>query len=363
MANRGCTWRQSGLLVLYSSVAILVVLPTPLHGQAKGTVSKNPVNPIGLPPIVYVPNYPRPWRPLIVEGKGPVNKPLWWDQWSFDLSAAYQFLNQRSRVGDVSLDAEFAIIDFAALLNKPPFTSLDISYTYSYASGSSPAGSQTVNQHVGSLRLIQPILGIPASLNVDQKTDELAIIVAANYGNSLASTGTPLLPSVHSSAHTFLGNALLDYQHGCFPNHHTSPGRKPPAPEDNYPSLLFELSSGIQFNTIRFHSSDPSATTSSSRQLTYQNIGSLTVSLPCRLGFLVGAEWDAPLFSDPLRNSQPYYANIAVFTAGLVYNYYPRRSTNEKWNDRLSLRLLYSYTAFDPLTETNALSVQVSWSF
>ena len=389
MTNRGSTWRQAGFVGLYLGAVIVLGLPARIRAQATATVSQNPVNPLGLP--IRFGNYPRPIHygvtqpplkrsereKILAETEAPnLEEEEIVCPWSLTLSGSYLFSNDRSRVADVSLDGESAMIDLTAADNKWPYTCLDISYTYSYASGSSPADTtQTGNQHVGSLRLLQPIHFFgetkkPATLNIDKITNQLAVILDGNYGGSLTSTRIPRSPSISSTAYTFLGNALLDYQFGWFPYHEPNKFNTP-KPQDNYPSLLLEFSSGVQFNAIRLHSSSRVSTmTSSGRQLTYQNIASLTYSFPDRLGILVAAEWDAPLYSDPLRGSQPYYANIAVFTAGLTYNYYLGKQTQKgdsgktPWNlSRWSLSLLYSYIAFDPLTETNQLQVQVSYGF
>ncbi len=374
MANRGSIYHQAALVgCLYLSVAVMLFLPARLQAQAQGTVSNNPVTPLGVSPIRIV-NYPQPIR----HGLHLENIPLknlftsYLENWSSTFSASYQFLNQRSRVGGISLDSESVAVDFAAAQIDGPFTSFDISYAYSYASGSSPTGtSQTVNQHVGSVRVLQPLepfipgcsSWLPAvrSFHESHKTlnSQFGIILAAGYGGSLSSTDKPRLPTIHSSAQTFIGNALLDYQFAWCKN----------PLSDIYADFFFEFSSGIQFSTTRLDSSDLASVTSG-RQLTYQNIGSLNYSFWHRFGILVAAEWDAPLDSNPLRGSKPYYSNIAVFTVGLTYNYSPGerpapqlRMSDLSNSNRWSLGLFYSYTAFDPFTETNQLQVQVSYSF
>jgi hypothetical protein len=238
---------------------------------------------------------------------------------------------------------------------------------YSYLSGSSPAGlHQTGSQNVGSLNLLQPFYPFrerkPAPLTTDSVNDQFAIILSADYGDSLTSTTVLQSPSIRDFARTFVGSALLDWQRAWFPNRIGCA---------TYPGWLFEISTGIQVDTTCLRSSDNVAsTTSSGQQLTYRNIGSVTYSFSCGLGFLVAAEWDAPLHSAALRSSEPFYANTAVFTGGLVYNIYAyripqdteARSLKEKLS-QWSASLLYSYTAFNPLTETNQLQVQISYSF
>lgn len=385
MRIRGLTLREAGLVGLYISVAIILALPGRVHAQARGTVSQNPVHPLGVP--IRITNYPRPVRSVVTPSSNrekiaiatatpsptPIPCPTPTPSWSFTLSGSYQFSSQRSRVGDVSLNSDSGVIDVTAIRNfEKTYTCFDIAYAYTHASGSSPAGTtETVNQHVGSLRVLQPFYfggKCVDSLNTDVYTNQLALILGANYGGSLSSVHAPNLPSTSGTAYTFLGNALLDYQYGWFP-HRSWNGNNDDdlkIEQNNYPNLLFEFSSGIEFNTLRLDTSNSvSSLTSSGRQLTYQNIGCLTFSLCNRLGILVAAEWDAPLDSVPLRGSRSYYANIAIFTAGLTYNLYQGKYRQVKipFQRRWSLSLLYSYVAFDPLTETNQLQVQVSYRF
>lgn len=353
VANRGSIWRQAGFAGLYSSAALMLFLPARVQAQAKGTVSQNPLSPSTLP--IKFANYPRPVRDTVnpIEGRLeqinvtgyvgpqpppsptptptpiPLTRP---PRWSEILSGSYQFLNARSRVGDVSFNSHSGTVDVTIIYNtQDTYTSLDIAYTYGHTSGNSPTGrTETANQNVGSLRVLQPLYfgkGHVDSLSNDPRTHQLAIILDGNYGDSAGSIRIPGLSSIHSSAYTFFGNALLDYQFQWFPR------RPPGGPQysskccysrsDDYPNLLCEFSSGIQFDSTRFDSSNRLFTsTSSAKQLTYTNIGSLTYSFPNRLGFVVAAEWDAPLHSEPLRGSQPYYANTATCTAGLTYNAY-----------------------------------------
>jgi hypothetical protein len=246
---------------------------------------------------------------------------------------------------------------------------------------------------VGSLHVLQPLEPLiedllsqsqawrPAALSTDRRNDQFAIILGADYGKSLSSNRMIHLPSVHNSDDIFLGSAFLDYQFACFPNRPNKSStsdenadgcddnRSPDKYRDDYAKFFFEFSTGIQFSTIWLDSSDHRLT-SSSKQITYQNIATLNYSFYRRFGFLISAEWDAPLDSEPLRSSRPYYANIAVFTGGLTYNYYPGKLANKNGfvdelqsSDRWSVSILYSYTAFDPFVETNQLQVRISYSF
>jgi hypothetical protein len=137
-----------------------------------------------------------------------------------------------------------------------------------------------------------------------------------------------------------------------------------------YPNLIFEASTGIQVATTHLGTSgEVPSETSTGRQLTYQTIASVTYSFPCAFGLLAAVEWDAPLNSVAFRGSSSFYANTAVFTGGLVYNIFAGRlksssSANghpdaSSW----SASLLYSYTAFDPLYQTNQVQVQFSYTF
>jgi hypothetical protein len=67
MANRSFTLRQAGSLALHLSVAIILFLPARLQAQAKGTISLNPINPLGLRPIT---NYPKPFRNAVTPSAG-----------------------------------------------------------------------------------------------------------------------------------------------------------------------------------------------------------------------------------------------------------------------------------------------------
>jgi hypothetical protein len=385
--NAQFSWRQAALAGFYLGIAATLLMPARLSAQAKLKVTQNPINPVnplGLPtgPIT---NYTRPVRNVIspregrylvgeVGGKNPAMptptpcpSPSPLHDWTFTLSESYQYLNDRSRTGGISSTSDSAITDVTAVLNKPPWTCLDFSYLYSHASGSAPAGvNQIGNQNVGSFSLLQPFYPFrqrkPAPLTTDSVNDQFAIIVTADYGESFTTTTIPLSPSIRSSTKAFVGNALFDWQRAWFP------GRKCYA---TYPGWLFEISSGIQFDDIRLRSAtNGSSFTSFGQQLTYRNVGSATYSFSCGFGLLAAAEWDAPLHNNPLSGSQAFYANTAVFTGGLVYNIYanriPQGQFNRKLSDQLShwsASLLYSYTAFNPLVETNQLQVQLSYSF
>lgn len=395
MAHYELTRKQKWTAAFCLSLALTILHPLDARAQAKGTISQNPVNPLGVPN----PNYRIPVRNIIVS---PVNvpranaqaknvqapptptptptpcpaevapsEPPKWTDWTFTLSESYQFLNDRSRTGGLSLNSDSAITDVAAVLNRWPWTYLDLSYMYSYLSGTSPSRiSQTGSQNVGSFTLLQPWYPFrqkkPAPFTTDTCNDQFAIILSADYGDSWTSTTIPQSASIRGRARAFLGNALLDWQHAWFPNRGRFPNRANCA---TYPGWLFDLTSGVQFDTIRLRSSNSfSSETSFGDQATYRNIGSVTYLFPCKLGILVAAEWDAPLHSEPLRGSEPFYANTAVFTGGLVYNIFASRIPPDPHGptDLLSpwsASLLYSYTAFNPFSETNQLQIQISYSF
>jgi hypothetical protein len=383
MADRGYIWPPTRIAAFYLGVAITVLLPTHANAKAKIATPQNPVNPanpLGLP-IGVSPNYARPVR----EAVGPriVTKDLFANPcsdaallcdlpaWSFTLSESYQFLNDRSRTGGLSLNDNSAITDLTVAANRCPWTCLDFSYMYSHFSGSSPTGAQeTGNQNGGSLRVLQPIpLGkcwVPAALSTKPLNYQLGLILSANYGDAITSTTIPQSPSIRGSERTFVGNALLDFQFDWFRNR-TARGKE----RDTYPGLFLELSSGFQYSTTRLHSTEQFfSAASTGQQLTYQNICCLTYSFSCGFGFLGAVEWDAPLHSTPLAGTQPFYANTATFTGGLVYNIYAYRTAEEtaqKWPlkalSHWSAALIYSYTAFNPLTETNQLQVQLSYTF
>jgi hypothetical protein len=386
MANYGPLRRKA--LIFYVNFAVLLLLPSTLFGQSKGTISPNPVNPLGLP--ILIAHYPRPvhWsvspigtvaRALGISGnKAPVEldnngqtEPT--PDWILSLSVSYQFLDVRSRVGAISLDSDSGILDLTVAKNKWPYTCLDLSYIYSHGSGSSPTGAtQTANQNVGSLFVYQPLWpwdqGKHDDLSKIPQTNEFALILTSDYGRSMATTDAIGFPSIRSSAYTYVGSALLDYQGGWFPKRKKDKSEGKTIQSDgqnddnDYPCVLVEANTGILFDTTRL---DASATSTSARQLTYRTSGSVIYSFCNRLGVLVAAEWDAPLDSVPLRGSRPYYANIGVFSAGFTYNAYQRKlNQNSKGaGSPWSVSLLYSYTAFDPLTETNQLQVQVSCRF
>jgi hypothetical protein len=362
MEHRGYKLRPPGFFGWYLGIVLILFIPVRLDGQTNGKISLIPVNPNGSRPT------PNLVRPIQYGGHGGAPD----KDWSFNLATSYEFLNDRSRVGGLSLDTDSAVIDFTVARNSVPYTSFDFTYMYSHGSGSSPSGmTESGNQNVGSLRILQPLdwlwhddrhVWLPVTLSHKPFNFQSAIILEGDYGSSFSSFHSPQLASLHASAYPFLGNALYDFQFAWFPSR---------ADDLDYPNFLFEYTSGVQLATTRLHvSSQNSSTNSSGRQITYRNICSVTYSFPQRLGFLVAAEWDAPLDSEPLRGSQPYYANTAIFTAGLVYNFYPTKfskaphmlpslSEPNPW----SLSLLYSYTAFDPLTESNQLVFQASFSF
>jgi hypothetical protein len=314
----------------------------------------------------------------------------WWENLDWSLSTLYQFSSQRSRIAGGSFDSNSAIVDLSVRYNDRPYTSADVSFSYSHISGSVPTGPNvTANQYAGFLRVLQPLNPswchdwLPADLGEEKLNHQLAILAGVGYGGSPGSLSLPNSPIVYNTTHTVFGDALLDYQFSWFP---CRPAEKLD-PRRLYPSLLLELSSGVQCATVCANSSSAGmTTTSSARQVDYLSIASLTYSFPCRFGVQVAIAWDAPLDSQPLRGAKPDRANTATFSGGLVYNTYPSKSGKPKpeeksiasssnrdkavsWWDRFrdsnrwSGSVLYSYTAFDPLIETNTLLVQISYSF
>lgn len=403
---------------LYLSVVVTVLQPNRVYAQAS-MGPQNPKNPNGLAPVPNFVHNPDGWsvsatqapsltlsatpstteekkrkpkaartpscediqlKPVVPE---PTPSPFkqWLRDWSFSVSTIYQFSDQRSRVGGLSWDSNFIGIDLAAAFNAKPYTSFDLSYFYSHATGSSPSGADDItNQHIGIVRILQPLDNIwcsdwkPADQSDRPWNQQWALLVRAAYGGSLGSLATPNLAFEHDTTYTFIGDTLLDYQLAWFPSRYIPPGL---SPDDlrrlrdcdtySYPNLVFEFSTGTQFNTARFDSSSSgSSTTTSGRQFDYLNSAILTGSLPCRLGFLVAVTWDAPFDSEPLHGARPYRANTATFTGGLVYNLYPSTDPRAFCHfdlKRFSFSLLYSYTAFDPFTETNTIQFQASYSF
>jgi hypothetical protein len=395
MANRKPSWWRASLIGLFTGATIGFVLPASASSQSGKTSVKNPVNVPRLGPIA---NHPQPVQSTVrptrteekqIVGSGLAPKISCLQQilkdWTITASGLYQFSNQRSRVGGVSLNTESGGLDIAASRNYPPFTSIDLTYLYSYASGSSVANtSQTWHQNAGSMRIFQPLNTFfdqkwvpPSGKDSGEWPSQFAVLVDAGYGGADILTRQPATGSLRNNLYTFIGDALLDVELGWFPkrgdhykwslsrladNPHLSD------PNKDYPSLFLELSSGAQFATTRLESSGPSFTSTSGRQITYRNIASVVASLPNGFGALVAAEWDAPLYSDPLRGSTHYYANTATFSAGIVYNYFgtkpqPNNPPKKDPLSHFSVGLIYSYTAFDPFTETNQLQVQFSYTF
>ena len=291
--------------------------------------------------------------------------------WSITLTPAYQFINQRSRVGGGFLNIEATNIDLTAADNNWPFTILDFAYNFAHAGGSSAFESdETANQHLGSFQIVQPFDWMwdctwqPAFLHEHRIEENIhnqfAVILQTDFGGSwVSATGSQLL-SNRGTTYAFVQNALFDYQLVWF-------NGKQCLPEDrDYPNLVLECTSGMEVGAFHFDSAEHAASMSSSgSEVTYRNIASLTYSFCNRFGVLVGAEWDAPLNSEPLQGSRPDYANVVTFTAGLIYNLYPGQVDRENFFDlnRLSVSVLYSYTAFNPVTETNQLRVQISYGF
>ena len=383
----------TGLICILASVTFILAVQQPLHAQTKGTKATNPATPTAPPKIV---GRPQPIRDVVNPSPGfeaakgrvfptsPIQEFLSWlrDDWSYSLWGTYQFLNERSRVGDISLDDQSVGIDLVMDLKIPPYTTLDFGYSYLNANGSSPDGrTETLNQHVGSLNVLQPLEPIftpnagwmPPSLSTDHpRNSQWAAILGIGYGSTIGSVGSPGSVSTHFNDRTFIGNALLDYQFALFPNRKLPAGSDKHVEDcsDDYAKFYLEISSGVQVLSSRLDSSDRVSGASYGRQVTYQNIATADYAFWGRLGVLVSAEWDAPIKSKPFRNSQADNANTATFTGGLTYNYYPgiRCKNGEgsigRWlSNHWSVSVLYSYTAFDPLTETNELSVRFSYTF
>jgi hypothetical protein len=382
MASRALNCQHASLVALCISLAISALLPSSVYAQAKGTKTSNPVVPMGLGPAVNVPRPirwgvppPGPSTTERVKGEkviqslaiGPAR------EWSFSLSPTYQFLDERSRVGGISSDTNSVTVDFNITHERSPYTSFDLSYSYFNLSGSSPTGlTETAHQNLGSVYILQPLEPFfpcgrdwqPAYLSCEVLNNQVAVIAGANYGVFRGSLNGPQSFSVHNSGREFLGNAFLDYQCAYFPDRR-SWKTNPPSSEvpDDYATFFFDFSSGVRVDALGVDSSGSPA--SASRQVTYQNIAVLNYSCCHRFGVLVAVEWDAPIDSSPLRQSRAYYANTAIFTAGLTYNYYPGRRSSPTWvvQDHLSVSLLYSYLAFDPFTEGNQLQVRFSYAF
>ena len=312
-------------------------------------------------------------------------------QWTLEASTLYEFSNERRSSGEFSWDINSIGSDLTASFNNRPYTSLSLSYFYSHWNGWSPIGQHdTADQHIGSVRILQPLDNIldhnwrPADQSDVPKNQQLAILLGTAYGGSLGWLTTPHFASQHETIYSLIGDTLLDYQFSWFPERYVP--EKLVLLENagvtteellayrncntyNYPNLVFEFSTGPQFSTIRIDSSGSgSAATTSGRQFDYVTSAILTGSFSSRWGFLVGVSWDAPFDSEPVRGGKSDRANTATFTGGLVYNLFPSSDPgvfhhlSDFWK-RLSLSFLYSHTAFDPLTETNTIQVQASYSF
>jgi hypothetical protein len=359
------------------ALVLAVFLSGSLYAQVSAAGSKDPVDQSDLRPVF---DFPRPWHPAAVQ-KGFAAESIEVPPISYTPSISYQFSNERSRVGGISLDSNSAIFDFTVALNNPPFTSIDFSYMFSYERGSSPAPAnqgERMYQNVASINIVQPLDRIwdkdwkPAALTTRGDKDyrdvnsQFSVVFGASYGQALSSVFTPNLPTVHGFTHPFAGNALFDYQLAWFNVGFPPADANTTTSRYDRPNIFLECSSGIQLSSLRLGAShQTSSITSSETQLTYQNFCSFTYSFFHRLGVLVAGEWDAPLDSAPVHGSRPDYANVFTFGGGLVYNLYPERRDPGKFWDwhRLSVTLLYSYTAFDPSTETNQVQLQISYSF
>jgi len=394
----------------------MLLLTNRLDAQARGTTPVNPTMPPNSTkgPVVTPNFHLPPWDGAVAAPLGKEaakenaleqlrrqprpNRFLVWlyefelrlEEWHPTLYTLYEFSNERSRIGGLSFDINSAFVDLGARYRDPPYTALDLRYIYSHVNGWSPFGSSEVeNQHIGFLQVVQPLNSFwdpnrsdparrwkPADLGFNENVNnQLAIIIGGGYGGSPVSLSTPNSPINHNTSHIFLGEALLDYQLTWFPcpEHPTGTART-----QYYPSLLFEASSGIEYDTAQPDSSTPVAGSTYARQLYYANIATLTYSFPCRFGLQVGIEWDAPISREATLNSQPVRANTFTFSGGLVYNFYRSKSANdtsakkvsdssaafwEGFRDHCSASVLYSYTAFDPLIETNTVQIQFSYLF
>lgn len=405
-------------LVVSAGLALIALVPNKLDAQSMGMAAKNvpnPPSPTTSGPVTNILRNPDGWavtlpRTLEAENVKNVEEPCpcpeptptprpsqtdnksaflkWLEEWTFELSTSYQFSNERSRVGQFSWDIDSVGISLIASFNKLPYTSLGASYVYSRWNGWSPTGQNDfANQHVGSVRILQPLNNIwycewkPADQSDVSINNQVAILAGAAYGGSLGRLTTPNFASQHETIYSLIGDPLLDYQFAWFPRRCVPQSVRAANTYQSqqeliqyrdcstyyYPNLVFEFTTGPQFSTVRIDSSGSgSATTTSGRQFDYVNSAILTGSLPCRWGGLVGITWDAPFNSQPLRGGKSDRANTATFTGGVVFNLFPSNDPGvfhrPSWK-RFSFSLLYSYTAFDPLTETNTIQVQASYSF
>lgn len=432
-ANRGFKPHAGFSISLSVSFVLIAVIPNKLDAQSMGMASKNVPNPPSAStsgPVTNILRDPDGWaitagpptavphvakkrakKEKAVKEKAVEEEPCqcppptapprqpqtenksafltWLGEWTFDLSTLYQFSNERSRVGQFSWDINSVGISFTTSFNLRPYTSLGASYVYSHWNGWSPTGQNDVaNQHIGSVRILQPLNNIwscewkPADQSDIPINHQLAILVGTAYGGSLGRLTTPNFALQHETIYSLIGDAFLDYQFAWFPRrcvpeslrqeHLSEPQQVKlfqyrDSSTYNYPNLVFEFTSGPQFGTARIDSSGSgSPTTTSGRQFDYVNSAILTGSLPCRWGFLVGVTLNSPFDSQPVRGGRPDRANTATFTGGVVFNLFPSTDPglfhHPSWQ-RFSLSLLYSYTAFDPLTETNAIQVQASYAF
>lgn len=376
MSSHRILLRQALLARVFWGVSLTVLVPTCLYAQTRGVgtgnngminpVTQGPSNPANLIPFRVV-DYPEPTRYGV---KLPDFK--WLRDITWLVSPIYVFSNQRSRIGGISLNDETVALDVSASLNRTPYTSLDVLYGYTSATGESPNGTiQATSQHAVSASILQPLdllfpweKGWEPIVGIFQRTEshcasQFAIIEGIAYGRSFTSTDFERSGVVHGSSDVFGGTSLLDFQYAW---------RKNVAPDETYADLFIEASSGLQAN--RFDVNSFGGPPTSGRQIDYQTRVTLNRSIWRRVGIFLGVEWDAPIDSGPVRGTRTNYANTATFTTGLTYNYnpglryakYSDHLSPLDWN-RWSVSLLYSYTAFDPVSETNQLQVQLSFSF
>jgi hypothetical protein len=420
-ANRLFRRQIAGAVCASASFSLMFLISQDLYAQGMGGSSKRMSNPSNPPSMPAQPNFvhnPDGWAisaPITIQAAPENEKAVptpspcyegkyrlpsdnsflaWLEKWTFEVSMLYQFSNERSRVGEFSWDIDSIGADLTASFYDRPYTSLSLSYFYSHWNGRSSAGqNDTANQSIGSVRILQPFNNIwnsnwrPADQSDVRINHQLAILIETAYGGSIGRLTTANFASQHETIYSLVGDPLLDYQFSWFPERYVPKtllvaNLENLFPEEekellgyrdcdsyNYPNLIFEFTTGPQFSTVRIDSSGlGSPKTTSGRQFDYVNSAVLTGSLSSRWGLLVGVTWDAPFASQPVRGGKSDRANTATFTGGLVYNLFPstaphvRYRISDFWR-RLSLSFLYSYTAFDPLTETNTIQVQASYSF
>jgi hypothetical protein len=386
-----CRFRshRAKLVCLCASLLLVALLPNKLGAQAMGNTSNKMSNPTNQPVLPFAPNFVRNHDGYAVAPAGTAQKgfskevtppcestSLWFSQWSATFTTLYDFSSQKSIVGAGSLNTQFVGIDLTLATDVYPYTSFDFVYLYSHGTGSFPGQtSELVNQHLGEIRILQPLNPFwcsswrPADQSADVRNQQLAIVMQSAYGGAFGSISSPNMPQ-HINEQPLSQLALLDCELAVFPLR-ANCRAKDVRQQYSYPNWVLDLSSGIQFTRLGSDTSGAGfSSTSSGKQLDYVNIVSLTASFGCGWGFLVGVEWDAPLYSVPVHGTRPNHASTATFAGGVVYNVYPSTQNTEHNNciqkildpKRWSLSVIYSYTAFDPLIQTNTLEVRISYS-